>query len=259
VNYSITGSDNNLLYSLQDASGVSYATSKFGSGSSLTVPSNVFNTPGTYNLFLVADKLFGGTCSMAQAVSVQVTYAVLPTKFIDLAAKKSESHVNITWSVASESNVSHYQIERSIDCNTYHPIGTVAFIPSTRSVKSYNFIDKDASTAAKVCYRIVQVDVSGNNLYSNTVSLTSGKQLNIYVAPNPAFKESTVYIPSTSQQLATIELLDMNGRKVLTKKVKLHAGENAVTIFDLNSYGKGHYLVKVYDNSGVHFSKLVIK
>ncbi|MBD0331523.1 MAG: T9SS type A sorting domain-containing protein, partial [Chitinophagaceae bacterium] len=257
--FSVSSSDNNLLYSLVDNSGNTYAISKYGSGSTITVPSQAFNTIGTYNLFLVADKLFGGSCTASQAVTVQVNAVTLPAKFLNIAARKVSNEVQVTWTVANENNISHYLIERSTDCIRYQPIGTVTYNPSTRTIQTYTFSDVNPSSAARVCYRVMQVDVNGNFAYSSTVVVTSVAEGKIQLAPNPAIKQTTVFIPSNHQQIGIIQLMDMNGRKVLEKQVQLHAGDNTVYIYDLDSFGKGNYLLKVNMNTGVQCLKLIIK
>jgi hypothetical protein len=104
----------------------------------------------------------------------------------------------------------------------------------------------------------MQVNTDGKISYSDIINVTSSKKLYIKVAPNPAKNKATLFVPSETERFVTIEILNMNGKKMQTKMVKLQAGHNAIALYNLN-YGKGTYLVKVYDFKSFQHIKLVLQ
>ncbi|MBK7114100.1 MAG: hypothetical protein IPH60_16880 [Flavobacteriales bacterium] len=67
---------------------------------------------------------------------------LLPVEFIALEADLMDEHVEVTWSTASESNASHYIVERSTDAFDYFPIGRVEAMGNTSSETHYSFLDE---------------------------------------------------------------------------------------------------------------------
>ena len=65
----------------------------------------------------------------------------LPVELINFKAALIENVININWITASETNNSHFEIERSSDGIEFSRIGTIAGHGTTIEVQTYEFMD----------------------------------------------------------------------------------------------------------------------
>ena len=243
------------LYSLIDVSDSTYGTSSFGNGGNLNILSYPFNNAGTYSLKVCADNIAGPGCRATENVTVVVNNIVLPVKFINFSAK-ADHNILLTWIVSNEIDVKYYQVEMSRDCINFNPIGKVNYQSTNRSTNTYKFTDHSFSGYA--CYRIIQVNTDGKISHSDIINVTLTAKKYLQVNPNPAKDKATLFIPSETERVVSIELQDLEGKKVMLKKVQLYRGNNAVTLYDL-TWAKGTYIVKVYDSISFQYIKLVLQ
>lgn len=172
---------------------------------------------------------------------------VLPIKLSDFRVQvKGNSTAAIQWISEFEVNSDKYVVERSLDGETYSPIGTVAAARNSMGKKHYSFDDAQLGDRA-AWYRLQMVDIDGrkentksiyvNNKRSNAV--TSFK-----VFPNP-FR--------TDVQLVGIGAADVNRRSIRIynaagKEIGFTVtGANAITI-DANA-PRGIYLLRINEKT----------
>src|SRR5262249_22153854 len=104
----------------------------------------------------------------------------LPVEFVAFSANRVEDHaVELSWRTANERNNSHFEVERSLDGSSWTMVGSInagsgaagseaagsGAAGSGAAADSYGFAD-DNAPAAQVMYRVRQVDVDGNYMYS---------------------------------------------------------------------------------------------
>jgi len=174
-------------------------------------------------------------------------------------AARAGGGIAVNWTVAAETDVNHYEIEKSFDGVNFGVIGSVRYKEVTTLVNKYSFTDAAASNTDKVYYRIRQVD---HNLFYNLssivmVKIAPDKILQIW--PNPASDQVTVNITVNNSQATYIEMLNLTGSKLLSKQVNLIAGANSVLIKNLNSFSPGVYLFKIVADGETTMQKIVIK
>jgi hypothetical protein len=261
VTYTVSNLVGSTWYAVQDNSGTSYATSTYTTaspGSNISISTSNFTTTGTYSLKITADKLTGCAASYATA-SVTVNNISLPVKFISIAAKNASDGVMVSWQVTNEVNVKEYVIERSYDGRTYADAGAVDYHKPVSSINQYSFADVSVNNNSKVYYRIRQADVDGRFTYSSIAIVTASIAKNIQVFPNPAVNEVNINITVAQPQLTTVELMDVNGKKLLSKAVYLVAGGNSFSLDHLAGFPKGTYFLKIVAGTENCYQKLIIK
>lgn len=258
VNYTVSNVANSTWYAVQDNSGTSYATSVYTSNtSSFSLPTSNFNSAGTYNLLISADKLSGCAASTASA-TVTVNLIVTPVRFVTVAAEEVSQGVKVSWAVAEEDNVSHYLVEKSYDGRNFSLAGSVDAKPTATGRNQYAYTDI-TNVTDKIFYRIRQVDNDQHYTYSSMVMVKASPGKKIQAWPVPAENEVNITIIATSAQATAIELLDINGRKMVSKPIHLSAGNNALSLNQLRQYGKGTYFIKIFADGENHFHKIIIK
>ncbi len=165
----------------------------------------------------------------------------------------------LRWTTASESNNSHFDIQRSADGKNFETIGKVKGHGNSMKVNAYQYSDNAYLTAKTIYYRLKQVDYDGKFELSKTISIsnTATKAGIAATLPNPFNDELSVTISSGSATTATIELMDMIGKLHHTAKEQLVAGSNIITI-NTTDMPDGIYFVRLNYN-GETFTQKVIK
>ena len=258
VPYNVSSAVPTTWYAVRDNTGNSYATSIYNvAATSFGLTTSVFNTPGTYNLLLTADKLTGCPASTA-AATVVVNAIATPVRFVSINARKTSAGNVVSWVVADEADVNHYEIEKSFDGINFGVIGSVKYNQATGAEKHYSYTDVAAPNTEKVYYRIRQVD--NNHIYTlSSIVMVKSSETLFQVWPNPARSQVNVNITVSSSQSTYVELLDLTGSKLLSKPVHLVTGINSVLVKELNTFTPGIYIFKVFADGENHMQKIVIK
>jgi hypothetical protein len=258
ITYNVSNVAGSTWYAVQDNSGTSYATSVYTSNTNgFSLNTSNFNSPDTYNLLVSADKLSGCPASTASA-SVLVNPIVTPVRFITVAAENVSQGIKVGWTVAEEENVSHYQVEKSFDGRNFSLAGSVDFKQAISALNQYSYTDVVVNTD-RIYYRIRQVDKDQHYTYSSIVMVKARPGKKIQAWPVPAISEININITANRAQTTAIEILDMNGRKMLSRSIHLSSGNNGVSINQLGKFAKGTYFIKIFADGENHFQKIIIK
>lgn len=256
INFNVFNVASNTWYAVQDNSGTSYATSVYTSNTNnFSFNSRTFTSPGIYTLNISADKLSGCPKSFQTSV-ITVNNIILPVNFIDITAARYSNGNIVRWIVASEPNIDHYEVERSIDGNVFEFIGSMPFRAGSQTTAEYSFVDKNVPGAAYY-YRVKETDRDGQFSYSKIVSVSADAAVQVNIYPNPARDIVNVQVNTGQAEPAKLIVTDAHGQAVSSISVQLKKGGN---IFTLNSslIHAGVYHVSVFSSHQVMTSKLVV-
>lgn len=202
--------------------------------------------------FIIDELRIGGTWSNAP---VPVTWKSFT------ATRNAEAASSILkWSTASETNNSHFEVQRSADGRTFESIGRVKGTGNSSRTASYSFTDKDAATSKTTYYRLKQVDFDGKADYSRTVSVanTAAKAGLGATLPNPFNSDLNITVNATAAASATVIIMDMIGKTHHTSTEQLQAGANTINI-NTTEMPDGIYFVRVSYNGETFTQKIVKK
>jgi len=183
------------------------------------------------------------SCFSSDTVWVNV---LLPLKFISYnlvsSLRGTKQSIENKWSTSNEINVSHYNIQRSVNGKDFVTIGKVK--ANNKNYNEYNFIDENVNEGINY-YRIESIDNDGKKQYSVIRTLNiHHSSLNVVVFPNPAKDVLNIHC---TEGVKEIEITDYLGRLVyknITKNIN-HLSLNT------NHYGRGIYFIKVLNcNTG---------
>ncbi len=172
--------------------------------------------------------------------------APLPVELNDFKATVAgDNLVSLTWETGSETNNSHFDIERSLDAARFENIGTVAGNGTTSATNFYKFDDVKA-VAGETYYRLKQVDLDGGYEYSDvlTVRIASDDVI-VSVSPNPVKESAIVRLGDNIAPNTVLELLTPAGQVVRTFEVDNSTSSLEINISDLP---EGIYMLSV-DNA----------
>jgi len=162
----------------------------------------------------------------------------LPVNFTYFGASAGSGGIQLTWMVASELNVNHYDVERSSNGKSFSKIGSV----NSSGLITYTYLDKAYNTGSNY-YRLKAVDNDGKYKYSTVVLFKVGKNTllsTLKVYPVPATSQLTLYHdPATIS--TSINILSSDGRLI---KTIIPVAGNTETALDISSFKAGLYLVR---------------
>ena len=199
-------------------------------------------------------------------VDAGVVFGVLSVEWLDVRVDNNDSHHTLTWDVAKETNVSHYEVERSlIGLDDFEVISKVLSEGDTPEQKTYSFDDYDVIESGVYYYRVNQVDLDGTTDYSKIVTV-SRDELTIgdnsaTIYPNPVVNELTLELSITREiDDLTVNIFDAQGR-IARKNALMDIGVPVgVKTYNLNvtDLAKGVYSMKIQLDRREIVKKLII-
>jgi hypothetical protein len=174
--------------------------------------------------------------------------STLPVKLASFTATLTTSNkADLKWTTASELNVSHFVIERSVDGNSFTEAGLIFAMGNSADNVHYSFSDNLAGIASQVVwYRLRSVDMDGKTEFSETrmirISRVKENSVSILTYPNPVVNELRITIPATWQNRAVnYQVYSIGGQMVHSKQT---AASSQTETIDLTKMGSGIYIIK---------------
>jgi hypothetical protein len=155
--------------------------------------------------------------------------SILPLKFGEIRASQKSRDIEIDWFSFSETNLHHYEVERSTDGRNFQSKATVACAGNSTVRKDYSWVD-NISTDGIFFYRVKAIDVDSKIVYSQVVRINISQRasLDLILYPNPVVdKRVTLQMVSLPAGQYRVQAVDRNG-SVLFQQSFGHGG-GAVT------------------------------
>ncbi|MEM7037400.1 MAG: T9SS type A sorting domain-containing protein, partial [Bacteroidota bacterium] len=130
--------------------------------------------------------------------------------------------VQLDWATASEMHAKHFEVERSLDGNSYE---TVGLVPAANAADghAYDFIDP-VTAEGIYYYRLRQVDLDGAFDYSETRQVLVGEgAVALDLAQNPSNAEIRFRVQQPDVKALECILLDASGKIVMQRSVDGYA------------------------------------
>jgi len=230
-----------LLYNATDGT---FAT---GTNKLITMVSTPTVSGNIVSLVVNATNLANGYYTIIYSTSP------LPVVLTGFMAARQESHVLVKWSVAQETNIDHYEIQRGANAHDLVTVGTVAAGNTGVLPGQYSFTD-DAPEAGANYYRLRAVDRDGISTYSIVVPvdfpLSTSVTLNVY--PNPAVDGLHIAL-SGATGVVSILVINTQGQMVRTVR---SAASSPVDI-SVGDLSKGIYIVEIDTGAEKYVQKIM--
>lgn len=199
------------------------------------------------------------------AFGVAAPTSALPIELIDISANGIVDHIDVVWNVASEYNVSHYELERSEDGYNFEYIASLGAVGTTTQAQRYEYNDFNVRTFQTYYYRVRNVDFDGQYSYTPIVSArieggTNGFDANsVSLFPNPTSYNTAVSIVSSEEMELVMTTYTTSGKRLLEQDIKLQPGHTVVQLAS-NTWSNGVYFVKLRDErTGKVVTKRLVK
>jgi hypothetical protein len=145
----------------------------------------------------------------------------LPMQLLSFTGSlENNSIAHLQWETTNEINVSHFEVERSIDGNNFINIGNVTASGQVNEKNAYTFEDKDAGLqqTATLYYRLKMVDNNGQYSRSRVINFALNKNINVFLFPNPVKHTLNVQLKGNVPNPIFIQVSDLTGRTVYSEK-----------------------------------------
>jgi hypothetical protein len=170
-------------------------------------------------------------------------FAALDVDLISFNAKVNNFSVVLSWVTASEINNSHFEVMKSIDGQTFEPIGRVEGAGNSTSILDYSFQDKDVK--AKQYYKLKQLDFDGQFAYSDVVLVKSeGETIDIIKQT----AEKLIIRPTVNTRVI---IANQTGQVVLDTEVSTN------TVIFKRDYANGMFTIQAISEDGIQFVKWI--
>jgi hypothetical protein len=175
--------------------------------------------------------------------------SVLPVKFLNFTATKSNNTAILNWAVESEDgNKASYEILKSLNGVDFSTLATIPALNNGRSNNTYTFTQSNLSairSSGVIYFRIKQVDKDGKFVFTEIRSVRlDSKGLVVGVYPNPIKSIANVSFDLTETANVTLTVVDASGKHLLTRQVEGVKGANTTKI-NMVKMATGTYTLKI--------------
>lgn len=181
-----------------------------------------------------------------------VVAAVLPVKLISFTGVQRDGNVTLKWEVVNET-VSKFEIEKSIDGRNFTTISTLNKVAGYGN-KEYNTTDQINSITY---YRLKMYDDYNRPEYSKIVTFRGKSAYKFKLYGNPASDKIVFAINSSSSEMIKLNMVDFQGKTILSKISAITTGENVINI-PFGNISKGVYHIIISTKSETFNERVVI-
>ena len=177
----------------------------------------------------------------------------IPVELASFAATVNDGNVVLSWSTATETNNSGFEIQRSDkNSNDWKRISFVPGFGTSTEIHSYTFTDENVVTGI-YSYRLKQIDYDGTSEYSNIIEaeVFPPKVFSLEQNyPNPFNPGTKIRFSLAADSKVTLTVFDVLGQEVVNLiGGNLAAGSHEID-FNASNINSGVYFYRI-DATGV--------
>lgn len=211
------------------------------------------NGTGGCNQTPCANRAGSGAGSSNSGIVVS-SIGALPIELLSFQAVPVRDRVDVRWSTATELDNDHFDVERSIDGDSWYTVLTLPGAGTSTNERTYAAMDM-RPLPGRSFYRLKQTDTDGASTLSDAVMVELEADADVLgVVPNPANASVTLVRPGINTGTA-VELFDAMGR---TLHVPIERTNGSARL-DIASLPEGCYVVSVTDQDRRISQRLVVE
>ncbi len=190
----------------------------------------------------------------------------LPVELIAFKVNQLKDRAKLTWKTASETNNSHFEVQKSQEGNEFTKIGKVEGSGTVIREQAYQFIDNEPNSGTSY-YRLKQVDHDGSYEYSVVKAMKWEERKNDVnnswvkindISPNPFNNSFKVNYHLKEAGAVKISMRNMQGSIMFEKNLKGKSGPNTYRYDNDQQLSRGTYILAL-NGGGERVTKKVIK
>ena len=187
----------------------------------------------------------------------------LPVKLMDFNVQKQNNNdVLVRWTVAAESNVSHYEIEvarsnADLQAGNFIKLGDVNSLGATDQERDYSFTDTEAGKFGTRYYRLKIVDQDASFVYSPIRSVVFEDAVTWQIYPNPSAGKFNLVYQLSSGEVVEASVYDAQGRLIQQSRT-IASGMLQKQVIDITgaAVSPGVYILRIHHSGTTRSYKL---
>ncbi|MGB0932261.1 MAG: CHRD domain-containing protein, partial [Chitinophagales bacterium] len=184
----------------------------------------------------------------ASFVSDVIDCKPLPVEFLSFEGEVLTEGNQLQWVTASETNNDFFTLERSFDGQSFETIAKVTGVGNSQLPSSYEYLDREPTTAGITYYRLSQTDLDGRSELLATISLQRGESSGfgwIEVKPIPTNDWLNVAFTTSNSQDLSVQILDISGRLLSEQPIESSINQVNTTQIDVRNLQTGIYILRI--------------
>jgi hypothetical protein len=190
--------------------------------------------------------------------NVDAICQTVPVELNSFAATVQGNNITLSWSTATETNNSGFNVERRSNQSDWQAVGFVPGFGTSTEQHSYSFKDNQLN-AGSYTYRLKQIDYDGTYQYSNEVEAEVVKPVGFSLAqnyPNPFNPSTTINFSIPVNEVVNLTVFNALGEQVTVLMNKeLTAGQYTVN-FNASGLASGVYILRMKAGNFVEMKKM---
>ncbi len=183
---------------------------------------------------------------------------ILPINFTTLQIKEFNENAQINWGVTSNNIYTKFEIERSENGINFNFIGSL--LPNQSNNFNYTYIDPIKLVNNLTYYKLKFYKQDGTFEYSTVLKIKKGENATAFgnIFPLPAKDNISIEILNAKKDNnAIMQIIDLNGKLICSKKITLIDGYNLVNNVEISKIIPGIYTIKVINHDFTFVKKLI--
>lgn len=172
---------------------------------------------------------------------------LIPVNLISFSGISVNKTAALKWITTQEVNVNRYVLERSMDGLNFQALQNIP-ARNINGIQTYTYTDRTPQIGSNY-YRLRIEDYDGSYQYSEIVPIMFTHQNELYVYPNPAKDNLTIWGLYENQE---VRIVDASGRILKVQTL----GNNQNTI-DVSFLTKGLYFLQLHNKGGIKTIKFI--
>ncbi|MEO6233207.1 MAG: T9SS type A sorting domain-containing protein [Ferruginibacter sp.] len=194
--------------------------------------------------------------------STNVSSSPLPVTFTALSGSQISNKILINYKVENEINIKTYEVEHSVNGQSFTKLADVAINAGRDVAKSYSYVDETPGSGNNF-YRIVSIDKDGSKKYSQIIKVTIGKTGKgvITIYPNPV-KGNMINLQFTNELTGDyqVRLINSNGQAVYAGKFTINSSNISQTLLTNQQLQTGIYQLEIIKpNNSVEVKRAIVQ
>lgn len=184
--------------------------------------------------------------------------SLLPVELLSFEVSCENDQVLVEWKTASESNSSHFDIQKSYDGLNYETIGTKEAAGNSSQLLSYSWVDVKG-TPDLAYYRLRQVDNNGEEEIFQPQSIQSCGNIDDIQVIDFNNGDVEVIFNTTTENNYNITLYDLGGKKLSNPQAVMAPKGKSRVELNYHDLANSMYMLVIEGKSTVKTKKIVIQ
>lgn len=206
-------------------------------------------------LLITPQSNYGGSCYAISELKIDVQNAPLPVDFVKVGLECIDNKTKVNWEVASEVNVSHYEIQFLDTDKVWNTVARKKAVAQNESSYKYSHEYNMIAEQATI-WRVKSVDFDGLINFSDQLNSDCYQDSKAFtLSPNPATDFTNLTTNKEIEGYIKVDMLDFLGKLVSSQDINIE--QKATQKLNLANVPAGVYTFNILYNGQEYSYKLV--